>query len=98
MKYTTTTTITTGKSGRQSVFSSGILTYSDIALERRAVADNVVHREADWEGNALENGLAILALVLEDGRSLLFDERVAELAELDNLSARNNLDEDALRG
>lgn len=60
------------------------------------MAHDVVHREADWEGNALENGLAILALALEDGGSLLFDERVAELAELDNLGARNNLENEML--
>lgn len=71
--------------------SSWRRTYRGLRLQRRAVADDVIDGQTDGESNALEDDLAVLALILEDVSGLGLDQIITEAAEIHNLGTRNAL-------
>ncbi len=61
-------------------------TYAFIGIKWGGVADNFVDRDANREGNTLDDDLAILTLVLEDIRSSCLNQFITVFADIDDLS------------
>ena len=61
------------------------------------VADDVVDRNADWEGNSSIDELAINLLGVKLG-SLSLHDGVSELAQVQDLGTRNTLSDKSFQG
>jgi dimeric dUTPase (all-alpha-NTP-PPase superfamily) len=63
-----------------------LVTYAFIGFKRRGVADSFVDRDANREGNTLDNDLSVLTLVLKDISSSCFNQFITIFADINDLS------------